>query len=104
MATLEEKLEELRNRAEWFELRPHWGPGASQVGWSISMRSFNRIFELTGLYIGDTVDECVDKALKSLGSAPVRAVQPRNTGASTKSAPKPVAAATAPPRRLLKKK
>lgn len=104
MASLEDTLTELRAKAHWFELRPHWGAGGEAVAWSITLRSFNDLFTIDSLIIRDTLDECAKEALRRLGSGAVSAVQPRKTTQSTKSAGKPAAAPTAPPRRLIKKK
>lgn len=104
MANLEDTLSTLRERAQWFELRPHWGAGGAAEGWAITLRSFNTLFEVDALIIRDTVIECAEEALRRLGDVPVNAVQPRKPAQSTKKAASPAAAVSAPPRRLLKKK
>jgi hypothetical protein len=62
--SIEDDLEALRGIAEWFELRPHWGPGAQRDGWSVSLRSFNNLFEVQSQIIRDTPAETVAEALR----------------------------------------
>lgn len=99
MANLEDMLTELRSRAEWFEIKPHWSGGGGTDGWALTTRSFNNLFEVNSVIIGDTVTEVVQRALTALGEAPVSAVQPRKRPSAVKTAPTPATA----PKRLLRK-